>query len=208
MNCPKYDLFVCSRKLQNINLNLIAEPIMLKLYQMLQQRLNAQGFGNVVFDTQRYLPTAELTQEELNKLAINPMFISEHYLTAPLIMDPRQEVARTFRAPWNTRPSMDAYTYVNRGKAPMFHAMFIGTVNTGKTYAMNEFKLLLRDLNIDIEIIECDNGVKQPDFWDITTDPTEYAAYKERVKTNGILIGSGPSFMMGVDDVMYHNTKI
>lgn len=208
MNQSKYDIFVCSRKIQNVELNLHAEPIMLKLYQMLHQRLNVQGFSNVVIDTHRYLPDFELTRDDINALVINPVFLSEHYLTQHLYLDTKHEVVRMFRAPWNIRPSMDAYSFVGRGKAPVFHAMFIGTVNTGKTYVMNEFKLMLRDIDADIEIIECDNGIKQPDFWDITTDPGEYAAYKERVKANGILIGAGPSFMVGVDDVMYHNTKI
>jgi hypothetical protein len=208
MNCPKYDVFVFSRKLQNIELNLRAEPIMLKLYQMLRQRLNEQGFGNAVFDTQCYMPVVELTREEITSLIINPVFLSEHFLGRHYAMTTQREAVRVFQAPWRTKPSMDAYAYVNRGKAPIFHAMFIGECNSGKTYVLNEFKLMLRDIDPGIEVIECDNDIKQPDHWDITTDPTEYAAYKERVKAKGILIGGGPSYTLGVDDVVYHNTKI
>lgn len=208
MNCPKYDVFVCSRKLQNIELNMRSEPIMLKLYQMLRQRLDAQGFGNVVMDTHGYTPFVELTREDINILVINPVFLSEHYLGRHYIAPSQQEAVHVFQAPWRTKPSMDAYAYVNRGKAPLFHAMFVGECCSGKTYVMNEFKLMLRDINAEIEVIECDNDIKQPDYFDITTDPTEYAAYKERIKANGILVGSGPSFKVGIDDAVYHNTKI
>lgn len=208
MHTPKYDLFVCSPKHPSPELNQRVGTIMLKLYQMLRQRLNSQGFGNVIFDTMQHMSDVELTPDDIHALTIHPVFISEHYMTKALVLDPSHVVVRTFTAPWRIRPSMDAYAYANFGKPPVFHAMFVGNVNSGKTYVMNEFKLMLRDISADIELIECENGIKQHDFWDITTDPTEYAAYKERVKANGICIGGGPSYTLGIDDKIYHNTKI
>lgn len=208
MQMPKYDIFVCSNKKADVELNMRTEPIMLKLYDQLRRRLNAQGFGNVIFDTMRYMPEYEITSEDINALVSNPVFISEHYLGRHYVLDMDVPPERVFHMPWRTRPSLDAYAFVNRGKAPMFHAMFIGCTLAGKTYVMNEFKLMLLELDPNIEIIKCDNGIDHPDNWDITTDPVEYAAYGERLKMQHICIGGGPSMTVGVDNKPYHNTKI
>jgi hypothetical protein len=208
MQMPKYDIFVCSNKKADPELNMRTEAIMMKLYDQLRRRLNYQGFGNVIFDTMRYMPDYEITREDINALVTNPVFISEHYMTRHITLDPNVSIERVFNMPWRTRPSMDAYAFVNRGKAPMFHAMFVGCTLSGKTYVMNEFKLMLLELDPAIEIIECDNGIKHPEHWDITTDPVEYAAYGERLKQQYICIGGGPRMIVGVDNKPYHNTKI
>lgn len=208
MHLPKFDLFVFSRKITNVIENMRSEEIMVKLYRMFQYRLNEQGFGNAVYDTECYQVLDDLTPEEIDLLKHEPFFISEHYLSKDIAMCVEYTTKSIFRAPWRSRPSMDAYTYANRGKAPLFHVMVVGSVCSGKTYVMNEFKLMLRDISEEIEIIECDNGIKDPDNWDISTDPEAYAGYKDRVKNKGILIAGGPRFRVGIDDQIYHNTKI
>jgi hypothetical protein len=206
----KFDMFVTSLKNRNVFANLTAEPIVMKLYERLRQRLNAMGFGNTVIDVMRKIPSIELETHELNYLRHNRFFISEHYLSRDIVLTTENEktILRRFTAPYRTRPSLDAYQYCEMGKSPMFHVMFIGGTNTGKTAIMNEFKLMLRELVPEIEIIECDNDIKHPDNWDVTSDPVYYADYLERIKANGICIGNGPQFGVGVDSEIFHNTKI
>ena len=208
MHNPKYDVFVCSHKKPDPTIGIITEGVMVKLYNLLRCRLNAQGFGNAIVDTMRYTPIIELDAGELQLLKDNPFYLSEHYLTQRIELDPQHQVIGLYRAPWNTRPSMEAYTYAERGQRPMFHAMVIGCVNSGKTYVLNEFKLLLNELVPGIEVIECDNDVKMPDYWDITSDPECYKEYGDRIKMKAICIGNGPSTRVGIDNQMHHNTKI
>jgi hypothetical protein len=208
MHNPKFDIFVCSRKNPNPCLNLPSEAIMLKLYQQLRRRLDSQGFGNVVVNTMRHISDIELEAGELELLRGNRFYLSEHYLARHLDFGPPDKVIGRYRAPWNTRPSMDAYTYAERGKRPMFHAQVIGGTLTGKTYVLNEFKLLLNELVPGIEIIECDNDIKMSDHWDVASDPEYYKEYGDRIKANAICFGMGPTFNVGIDNELYHNTKI
>jgi len=208
MQMPKFDLFVCSNKLFNSALNMRVEEIMLKLYKRFQNRLHANGFANISFDVMRHMSDYELTRDDISALVINPVFLSEHYLTRHISMDLIRDTGNRFNMPWRTQPSMDAYAFVNRGKAPLFHAMFIGTPITGKTYLMNEFKLMLQEIDTGIEIIECDNGFTEADHWDITQDAAAYADYEDRIKLQHVCIGGGPRALHGVDDKLYHNTRI
>lgn len=206
----KFDLFVTSLKNRNVSMNLTIEPIMMKLYELLRRRLNAMGFGNVILDTMQMIQEVELTEAELNYLRTNRFFVSEHYLTRDIVLTTLNEetILRRVTAPYITRPSIDAYRYCEMGKTPMFHVMFIGQCDAGKTAIMNEFKLMLHDFLPEIEIIECDNDIKDPEYWDVTSDPVYYADYLERIKANGICIGNGPKFGVALDNEIYHNTKI
>lgn len=203
MYSPQFDLFVNTVPA----ISLITETIMMKLFQQLRSRLDAQGFGNVVVDSGYHMSNIDLEASELQLLQQHPFYLSEHYLTQRIVLDPQMTVKNRFEAPWNVRPAMNSYTYAERGKRPTFHAMIVGSVNSGKTYIQNEFKLLLQELVPGIEVIICDNDCHSPDNWDITSDPVYYKEYGDRIRMNGICFGRGPSFNVGFDNQIHHNVK-
>lgn len=213
MYIPKFDIFVCSPRRTNLIIGKTAEPIISKLYTLLRQRLTAQGFGNVIqSDGQESNNSSQeetLNVAEYTLLLSNPFFISEHYLTKPISFDHNSTAGRRQGdIPWRSRPSFDAYQFCNRGQAPMFHVAIAGGVCKGKTYVINEFKVLLNELVPGIEIVVCDNGLHDPDNWDIASDPIAYAGYRNLILTNSISIGVGPTMQIGIDDNVYHNTKV
>lgn len=206
MLSKKYDVFVTSLKHPNPEINLVTEEIKIKLFQLLRMRLGFQGFADIDVDVQRYVAGYTLTENELETLRNNPVFLSEHYLTQPIVLDPQHVIVNQFTAPWKMRPSIDSYLYVDRGKRPMFHVMVIGKTNAGKTYVYNELKLLLKGLSTDIQIIDCDNDIRFPEYWDITSDPIAYEEYKGRVNTNTFCFGNGPTFRVDTVDNQLQST--
>lgn len=213
MFMPKFDVFVCSPRRASFAINQVSEPITSKLYVLLRQRLTSQGFGNVIHthgqEGTYELTDQTLTTDECGLMLKHPFFISEHQMAKPINLDPyvRNTVHRVGNMPYRVRPSQDAYQFCDRGRVPMFHIMFAGAFNVGKTYVMNEFKLMLKELVPDVEIVVCDNGIHNHENWDITTDPVAYEEYRKRVLSSGISIGQGPTVRVGIDDSIHHNTK-
>ena len=212
MFMPKFDVFVCSPRRANFTIEQTSSPIIAKLFALLQKRLTSQGFGNVVHDrslVNNYTDIdVPLNEDELGLLLKQPFFISEHIMSKPINIDPYvHHIHRKGGMPWRTRPAQDAYQFCDRGRVPMFHIMLAGAFNVGKTYVMNEFKLMLNELVTGIEIVVCENGIHDPANWDITTDPAAYEEYRKRVMTSGIIIGQGPTVRVGIDDTVHHNTK-
>lgn len=213
MFMPKFDVFVCSPRRASFAISKVAEPITVKLYALLQQRLTSQGFGNVIHNhDSEYthdLTSTTLTTDECGLLLKHPFFISEHQMAKPINLEQHvsKVVHRIRNIPYRIRPSLDAYQFCDRGRVPMFHIIFAGPFNVGKTYVMNEFKLMLKELVPDVEIVVCDNGIHNHENWDITTDPVAYEEYRKRVLSSGISIGQGPTVRVGIDDSVHHNTK-
>lgn len=204
----KYSVFICSLKNPNVFLNQQSEGITMKIYDLLRQRLNSQGFGNVVVDSQRYIESTELTQDEIQLLEDHPFFISEHYLAKPLYLEPNQQAAKRVLAPWRAKPSLDAYTFADRGKRPLFSINVLGAPNTGKTYFLQELKQLLKEKVPACEVILCDNDYNT-DCFDVYSDPEAVKYYRQQLLSlnPNVVIGNGPTWNMTVNGEVEHSVN-
>lgn len=202
----KFDVFVCSPK---NNTDTTSIDIHVKLMFMFDARLQCKGFSNTYVESMWNMAIPELSDEELAILATNPMFISEHWLSKSLMMDSRQEEKMSvFKAPWVMRPNISEYHYADRGQIPKLHTAFVGCHNSGKTWLINEFKQMLKEIVPPIQIIMCANPITDSCNFCVTTDSDFMRQYFENIHDNVICLGNGPSFRINLDNQLEHNTRV
>lgn len=207
MQIPKHDVFIFSIKKRNVFVSSVTQPIMVKLYTLFQQRLKMLGFRNMIVDTMFYIPNLELEAHELDELLNNPFYISEHYLKRNILLDYQKSGDSVWLPPYKMQPNVGAYQYCHGGKTPMFHALFVGGVATGKSALIHEFKNMLRELVPAIEIIECDNDIDDQSPRDITDEKEFYEQHLKDISSNCINIGGAPNYLV-VEGIAHHNTKV
>lgn len=206
----KADLFVCSPKNYDVTIDVVTTDIHAKLMRSLQHRLSSNGFTDVTVDTIRTTTNIVLTDAELKLLKSNPIYLSEHYLSKPIILDPNihAKITRMYTAPYLMRPNLGEYRYCHNGQIPVFHFAFIGALNSGKSYVMHEFRALLTELCGDLNFIKCYNPWENPAIEDFQNEPEFLAICREHIKGNAIMLGNGPNYRVNFDDVLESNTRI
>lgn len=205
MQLEKFDLFVSPVKNPDPSKNehyYLQQRLMMKLYDILARDYGLEATINLD-DSVWDLP---FTESEINKLNEEPFYISEHYLTRVLILDPVVVPNRPVVHPIRARPAIDSYNYANNGSWAKNQWRIMGAANTGKTL----IALILREL-IETEIpgakvIFCENPYAFPGH-EPMKDPENLAFAKERLKTMKVKFSPFPITRISVDNELHHEVN-
>lgn len=206
----KADLFVCSPKNRDATLGVITGPIHVKLMRALRHRLSEKGFTDVTVDTMLTPADPMIATDEIKVLKDNPIYLTEHWLSKPIIIDPNMhsKITGIYTAPYRMRPDIGEYRYCHNGQPPLLHFAFIGNINSGKTYVMHEFCAMLTELCGEVNFVKCRNEWDHPESVDLTIDPEFMAIYREHIKGNTVILGNGPSYRVNMNNVVESNTRL